>query len=100
MSSFTIEATCRTCGGHLDYVTGSPSRLRPRTETVWVLRCRENGHHLFVLRAELLKAPVDARVAERQRHEGTSTGWRVRKAERLRQQGAGHPQEPGRKVAS
>lgn len=88
MSSFTIEATCRNCGGELDYIAGPPSKLRQNSELACVTMC-QNCHHYWVLRVEMLRAPADAAAAERAR--------KSRYVHEARTCGAG---DPRRKVAS
>lgn len=68
MTPFSLYIECPHCGGDLDWVTGTPNPSdKPKREDTTVLKCRRNGHHLWVVRVELLKAPVDPRAAERQR---------------------------------
>lgn len=68
MSPFTIYVGCGHCGGDLEVVTQTPYEYGGlNKETATVLQCKRSGHHLWVMRSELLRAPVDAAATERQR---------------------------------
>lgn len=67
MSPFHLYVGCGDCGGDVERVTGSPYvHDGPNREHSTVLKCKR-CHHYWVLRAELLRAPTDARACDRQR---------------------------------
>lgn len=68
MTPFTIYIGCGHCGGDLEKVTENSYHYEgSNPERVTVLKCKRHAHHLWVMRAELMRAPVDAAVTEKQR---------------------------------
>jgi len=63
MTPFTIYIGCGFCGGDLERVTGTPYEYEgPNRDAATVLKCKRDPHHKWVVRMELMKAPVDGRA--------------------------------------